>query len=93
MAAADTFVVILAGLDLGVGVWHNVQDGKAGAAAAAVSGIFAGTSATVYFGALCMCWDDGLSPQRLLILLSSFLALVGSALLCTQLQCTDAPSE
>lgn len=86
----DSCVAVLAGLDLAAGVWHELQEGKA-AAGPAATGFLGGTSATVYFGALCLCWDDGLSPRRLLLLFGSFLALVGSALLGAQLECLGAP--
>lgn len=92
LLAIDALVVILAALDLGVGVWHELEDDKP-ASGPALTGLLGGTSATVYFGALCLCWDDGVSPRRLLLLLASFVALVCSALLGAQLRCMDAPSE
>lgn len=91
LLVVDAFVVVLASLDLGVGVLHEIQHGKP-AAGAALTGLFGGTSATVYFGALCLCWDEGPSPRRILLILASCIALVGTALLGAQ-QCTDAPSE
>jgi|EP01043_Picozoa_sp_COSAG02_P048818 hypothetical protein len=92
LLAVDVFVVVLAALDLGVGGWQEIQHGKP-AGGAALTGLCGGTSATVYFGALCLCWDEGLSPRRLLLLLASFIVLVGSALLGAQLQCMEAPRE
>ncbi len=92
LLAVDAFVVILAALDLGVGVWQEIQHGKP-AGGAALTGIFGGTSATVYFGTLCLCWDEGPSPRLLLLGLASFIVLVGSALLGAHLQCMEAPRE
>ena len=91
LLVVDAFVVVLAALDLGVGVLHEIQHGKP-AAGAALTGLFGGTSATVYFGALCLCWDEGPSPRRILLALASCIALVGTTLLGAQ-QCMDAPSE
>ena len=92
MLAVDALAVILAALDLGVGVWHELEDDKP-ASGPALTGLLGGTSATVYFGALCLCWDDGASPRRLVLLLASFVALVCSTLLGVQLHCMDAPSK
>ena len=92
LLAVDAFVMVLAALDLGVGVWQEIHHSKP-VGGAALTGLCGGTSATVYFGALCLCWDDGPSPRRLLLLLASFIVLVGSALLGAQLQCMEAPRE
>jgi hypothetical protein len=71
---------------------HEPRCASSTAAGPAAAGVGCGTCATVYFGALCLCWDDeSPSPRHLLLLAASFVALVSSVLLGAQLECLGAP--
>ena len=87
----DGLIAVLAVSDMACGIWHEMQEGGKPAAGPAAAGFACGTCATVYFGALCLCWDEGPSLRHLLLLATSFIALVSSVLLFWQLDSLEAP--